>query len=109
MRSAKLDEMVKGWFVGAFDQSVLRSDACEVAVKRYKKGDKERKHFHQLSVEITVVVSGSIQMCNRFWGEGDIIVVEPGEATDFLALTDSINVVVKFPSVAGDKYFLENF
>jgi len=44
-------------------------------------------------------------MLGSIWRAGDIIIIEPGEATDFEAVTDSINVVVKFPSVAGDKYF----
>jgi len=39
----------------------------------------------------------------RTWEAGDIIVVEPGEATSFTAITDATNVVVKVPSVVGDK------
>ena len=35
---------------------------------------------------------------------GDIIVLEPGEATDFRALEKTTTVVVKMPSVLGDKY-----
>ena len=35
---------------------------------------------------------------------GDIVLIEPGEDTDFEALTDVTTVVVKTPSVAGDKY-----
>jgi hypothetical protein len=33
--------------------------------------------------------------------------VEPGEATDFVAITDAVNVVVKMPSTMGDKYIGE--
>jgi quercetin dioxygenase-like cupin family protein len=43
-------------------------------------------------------------MQDREWGPGDIIVLEPGEATSFEALTDAVNVVVKTPSAKGDKY-----
>jgi hypothetical protein len=32
------------------------------------------------------------------------VTIEPGEATDFTALTDTTTVVVKMPSVKGDKY-----
>jgi hypothetical protein len=35
---------------------------------------------------------------------GDIVMLEPGEPTDFEALTDVTTVVVKMPSVIGDKY-----
>jgi hypothetical protein len=96
--------MVKGWFVGDFAPAVLRSTACEVAVKHYAAGDREDVHHHKVATEITLIVSGEVEMMGQRWSAGDIVVVEPGEATDFLAVTDAVNVVVKLPSVAGDKY-----
>ena len=39
-----------------------------------------------------------------FASAGDIAMVEPGEATDFVALTDAVTVVVKMPSAMGDEY-----
>jgi hypothetical protein len=32
----RLDDMVKGWFVGDFEPTALRTAACEVSVKHYK-------------------------------------------------------------------------
>lgn len=104
MKHARLEDMVKGWFVGDFAPSVLRTAACEVAVKRYRAGEAEAAHLHRVATEVTLILSGRVRMLGREWGEGDIITIEPGEATDFLALTDAVNVVVKLPSVAGDKY-----
>ena len=43
-------------------------------------------------------------MNSKVYEEGTVIVMEPGEATDFEALTEVKNVVVKIPSVKGDKY-----
>lgn len=104
MENSHLNEMVKGWFVGAFEPALLTSKDFEVAVKRYKAGESEPKHFHKLATEITVVVSGKVKMCDQTWDEGSIIKLAPGEATSFLALEDAITVVVKTPSVIGDKY-----
>jgi quercetin dioxygenase-like cupin family protein len=104
MKHARLEDMVKGWFVGDFDPSVSRSKDVEVGVKQYRAGDHEEEHHHRVAVEITLVVSGRVEMMGRTWEAGDIIVVEPGEATSFTALTDATNVVVKLPSVLGDKY-----
>jgi hypothetical protein len=53
---------------------------------------------------VTLIVSGRVRMKDQEWGPGDILVLDPGEATTFEALTDAVNVVVKTPSVAGDKY-----
>jgi quercetin dioxygenase-like cupin family protein len=106
MKEAKLSEMHRGWFIGKFVPSVFETEACEVAVKVYAAGDREASHYHRVSTEITVVISGKIRMRNREWGLGDIIVIEPGEATDFEAVTDAVNVVVKLPGELNDKFLL---
>lgn len=106
MRSAKLNDMVRGWFVGAFTPTALATEACEVAVRAYRAGDREAAHYHRVAVEVTLVISGRVRMAGRDWGEGDIVVLEPGEATDFEALTDAVNVVVKVPGARDDKYLV---
>lgn len=107
MENSNLDEMFKGWFVGNFEPSAFKTDAAEVAVKSYSAGDTENKHFHKIATEITLVLSGKVEMCGKIWGPGEIIVLEPGEATSFRAIEDSKNVVVKVPCVPGDKYEVE--
>lgn len=102
-----LKDMVKGWFIGSFDPTVIKTDVCEVGVKNYKAGDYEEKHFHKIATEVTLIISGRIRMMDNEFGPGDIIVINPGEVTDFKALADVINVVVKIPGVANDKYFAD--
>lgn len=104
MKTYRLDDMTKGWFVGNFDPVVLKTDAAEVAVKSYVAGTVEPRHFHKVAPEVTLIVSGNVRMNDSNYGAGDIILIEPGEATDFEALSDVVTVVVKLPSVAGDKY-----
>lgn len=107
MNSGRLEDMVKGWFVGAFNPTVHSTDACEVAIKHYKQGDAEGRHMHKIATEVTAIVSGEVRMCGRDWRAGDIISIAPGESTDFLALTDAITVVVKQPGALDDKYVIE--
>lgn len=104
MKQGKLDEMVRGWFVGDFSPSILSTQSCEVGVKTYQAGDYESAHYHKVATEVTLILSGRARMSGQEWGPGDIITIEPGEVTDFLAITDVVNVVVKVPSVANDKY-----
>lgn len=104
MKHFRLDEMVKGWFVGKFSPAALSTDSCEVAVKHYKAGDHEDEHHHKIATELTLIISGRVRMLGQEWGEGDIIVIEPYTATDFYALTDAVNVVVKLPGALNDKY-----
>jgi len=107
MRVEKLDSMTNGWFVGNFTPSLYKTNDCEVAVKSYNKGDKEKKHYHKIATEITVIIKGKVKMFDREFMSGDIIIVEPGDATSFEALEDSINVVVKLPGANNDKYVME--
>lgn len=107
MKTARLDDMTKGWFVGNFEPTLYKTNDVEVAVKSYKAGDSESRHYHKIATEITVVVSGKIKMNNTEYAAGDIIVMEPGEETDFEALTDAVNAVVKLPGANNDKYLSE--
>ena len=104
MKSANIYDMHKGWFIGNFDPSLFKTNDVEVAVKSYKKGDKEEAHYHKIATEYTVVISGSIKMFDKVWKKGDIVVVEPYECTSFEAMEDSENVVVKIPGANNDKY-----
>ena len=106
MKLAKLGNMKNGWFVGNFEPTVLKTNDVEVAVKKYKANDYEKKHFHKIATEITLIVSGEVEMNKKRYREGDIIVIEPNEATDFLAITDAMTIVVKKPSAKDDKFFV---
>jgi quercetin dioxygenase-like cupin family protein len=107
MKTARLDDMVKGWFVGNFDPTLIKTNDVEVAVKEYKKGDHEGRHYHKLSTEITVIASGRVRMNGVEYGKGDIIVIEPNQSTDFEVLEDTITTVVKYPGANNDKYMGE--
>lgn len=104
MKNYKLDSMIKGWFIGNFEPSVIKTKEFEVGIKCYKKGDYEEKHYHKIATEITVIVKGIVRMNNNIYKEGDIVALEPNEASDFMALSDCITAVVKTPSVNQDKY-----
>lgn len=105
MKIAKIDDMVKGWFVGNFQPTLFETNDVEVAFKRYCKGIYEGVHFHKLATEITVIASGRVRMNGVEYGVGDIIIMEPNEATDFEALEENTQcVVVKIPGANNDKY-----
>ena len=107
MKIDKLGRMTSGWFVGNFEPTLLKTSDVEVAVKSYKKGDFEEKHYHKIATEITVIISGQVKMNGNIFSVGDIIVIKPNEATDFEALEDTVNTVVKFPGANNDKYLGE--
>jgi glycerophosphoryl diester phosphodiesterase len=104
VKKHRLDDMIRGWFVGSFSPTALNTGACEVACKRYRAGDHEDRHFHKLATEVTLVLEGRVVMNGIQWNAGDIIVVEPNEAVEFEALEDAVTVVVKVPGASNDKY-----
>lgn len=107
MKISKLDDMTRGWFVGNFVPTLYQTNDCEVAVKQYKVGDCEEKHYHKIATEITVVVMGRVIMFGKEFEKGDIIIAEPFDETGFEAVEDSILCVVKIPGAQNDKYICE--
>ena len=106
MQIFNLHDFKGGWIVGDFVPSLFPVEGAEVAIKRYKSGDFDAKHMHKIADEITVVVSGKVSMNGEVYTENDVILIEKGDATDFIAITDAITCVVKVPSVKGDKYLV---
>jgi len=101
---SRYEDMVRGWFVGAFTPTAYATDACEVGIRWYVRGATESLHHHKVATEITAVVVGSVRMCGQTFDAGSIITLASGTATDFEALEDSLCVVVKSPGALGDKY-----
>jgi len=104
MQVHSLQDMVKGWFIGPFSPTLLHNDQFECAVTRYRLGDSEGVHLHRVATEFTVIIHGRVRMNGVVYGPDDIVVIAPGESTDFEALEDTCTVVVKVPAVLGDKY-----
>lgn len=103
MKSYRLGNFHKGWFLGNFQPTIFNNSDFEVAVKVFQIGDEEPSHKQLISTEITVVIEGNIRLGGFYFSAGDIIEIPPGEFASFLSLTDSILVCVKFPSIPDDK------
>jgi hypothetical protein len=79
----------------------------EVGVKYFSQGEIERAHFQLTATEITVVISGLISLGGQIFESGDVIMISPQEVADFLSITDSVLVCIKFPSQPDDKVVVE--
>lgn len=104
MKKYNLDTFKKGWILGLFDPSLKETQDFEIAIKYYSKGDYESKHYHRFSTEYTCIIYGQVKMNGIIYSQKDIIVIDPGESTDFNVLNDTATVVIKVPSVPGDKF-----
>ena len=108
MKVYKLKNFTRGWLAGDFEPSILRTKKFEVAVMSYKKGRHDPAHKHLRAEEITVIVSGKYKMNDKILKPGDIVKLRRGEAAEFNCLNTGQIVVIKAPSVIGDKCLILN-
>ncbi len=99
--------MVGGWFVGNFEPSAFKTASAEVCYKIHPKGEKWDKHYHRIATEINLMVRGKISINGEIFKPGEIFLIEPNEIVSPEFLEDCELVVVKVPSVSGDKYVVE--
>lgn len=109
MKLHHLNNMVRGWIVGKFTPNVYNKD-YELGFRYYNKGDYEKAHKHLLSEEVTIILLGEVEMNGIKYSEGDVVIQEKGEFTDFLCLSDRVITAVYRPdgSFPNDKYFKED-
>ena len=101
-----IENFIKGWIVGDFTPNLINSKDLEVGLKYYKAGDKDEKHYHKIATEYTIVSYGVIKMMNNTYVKGDIVKVNPLEINEFECIEDACVLVIKTPSVIGDKYII---
>lgn len=107
MKITKLDIMKGGWFIGNFEPSVLKTNLFEVGIMQHKKNEKWPKHYHTKANEYNVLVKGKMTIQGQEINSGDVFVIEKMEIADPVFLEDCTVVVVKVPSVPGDKIIVE--
>ena len=104
MLTRRIAEMKGGWFIGDFEPSVLRTTAFEVAHHRYPAGFVGDPHVHRVGTEYNYILRGRLLASGQELCAGDIFVYQPGEVSDVQFLEESDLVIVKTPSVPGDKH-----
>jgi hypothetical protein len=100
----KLSNMKGGWFIGDFEPSIERRQDFEVGYKLHRKGEAWPKHIHKIATEITVLLRGKMQIMGQILESGTIFAIYPHEVADPEFLEDCEMIIIKFPSVIGDKY-----
>ena len=100
-------DMIGGWFVGDFTPTAYPTKDFEVAYKTHSKGEKWDSHYHKIATEINYMIKGEMIISGTHLKEGDIFIIHPNEVATPEFLTDCGMVVVKVPSVKGDKYIVE--
>jgi len=93
-----------GWFVGDFEPSAYRTKEFEVCYKVHTKGEEWPKHYHKVATEINYLMRGTMMVQGKKLEAGDVFILGPGEVADPEFLEDCELIVIKTPSLIGDKY-----
>jgi hypothetical protein len=101
-----LKDFTKGWIIGDFEPTIFGTKDFEISIKYYNKNDFENEHYHKIAKEWTCVLNGKVQFNNQIFEKDSIILVNPYQKIKFKALENSTTVVIKIPSVKGDKYII---
>lgn len=104
MIKRKITDFHRGWFIGNFEPSLLKTDQFEVSVLNHYKGEKWPAHYHAIATEYNVLIKGKMVINGESMEEGDVFVFEKGDIADPEFLEDCTLVCVKVPSIPGDKY-----
>lgn len=109
----RIEEFTRGWLVGDFEPSILKTKDFEVGVLTHKKGEEWPRHVHKHAVEYNVLLSGSMMVQagrDNEWDkliEGDVFIIDKNEPCFPVFLEDCKVLVIKVPSVIGDKTIVE--
>lgn len=104
MNVTKIKDYVRGWFIGNFEPSLLKTSNFEVGVLTHPKGEQWPTHYHKEIIEYNVLVSGKMTVHGKELNSGDVFVFDKGEIADPVFIEDCTVVCVKVPSIPSDKF-----
>jgi hypothetical protein len=107
MEVSHISDFKKGWFVGDFEPSIFRNPFFELAHQKHEAGYKTPKHFHKVTTELTYIVKGKMRVGDQILSDGCMFVYEKGEMADSEVIEDVDIVVLRYPSIPTDKYFVK--
>ncbi len=104
MKISRIEDYKGGWFIGNFEPTSFKTDKFEVCFKLHKQGEKWETHYHKIATEINLLIDGEMTIQGKNLKTGDVFVLEPWEIADPIFKTDCQVLIVKTPSIIGDKY-----
>jgi quercetin dioxygenase-like cupin family protein len=98
--------MYRGWVIGDFEPSLLRTKDFEIGILKHPKGEKWPAHYHKIATEYNILIAGTMRLCDTELVPGNTFILEPGEVADPVFHEDCTIVCVKVPSSTTDKYLV---
>jgi mannose-6-phosphate isomerase-like protein (cupin superfamily) len=83
---------------------MFKSEKAEVCYKIHEAGEFIQPHYHKVATEINVLLEGEMEVNGEKILPNDIFLLEPNEIVYATPIKTSKLIVVKIPSIVGDKY-----
>jgi hypothetical protein len=104
MQKFKLEDFIRGWFIGDFTPSIFRTPNFEVGVLHHHKDELWPAHYQKVATEFNVLLSGSLSINNQLILVGEIFIIEPLEIAEPIFHEDCKVLCIKVPSLPNDKF-----
>ena len=102
-----------GYFIGQFmskySRDELVTDKVEIAWKKLDSSFKEAPHYHKIGIDINIIISGHVTAkiegkSYDLYPRDFLVIYPPTILEDYIVHEDTELIVIKAPSVEGDKY-----
>jgi len=107
MKTYKINDMIRGWFIGNFEPNAFKTSDVEVGFRIHKKDEQYELHYQTKVVEVNLLVHGKMIMHGKELNSGDIFIIYPYEISDQQFLEDCEIVCIKLPGIVNDKIVVE--
>jgi hypothetical protein len=104
-RDLERNSYTRGWMIGNFEPSALKTPLFEVGIMSHKKGELHAFHFHKIGCEINVLLKGKMKVNGVELKETQIFILEPNQLSCPEFLEDCEILCLKIPSVPTDKHY----
>jgi dTDP-glucose pyrophosphorylase len=101
-----INEMTRGWLIGDFEPSILRTKDFEVGYLNHKKGELWPVHYHAHMIEINVLIKGKMILNDIEINENQVFVIHKNDIACPIFVEDCFILCIKVPSIIGDKVII---
>jgi hypothetical protein len=99
-------DYTRGWMIGDFAPSIIRTPWFEVGILTHKMGEKHGFHYHKVGCEINLLLKGKMVVNGIVIFATQIFVFEPNQISCPVFLEDCVVLCIKIPSKTDDKYVI---
>lgn len=103
-RQYDLNQYVRGWFIGNFEPSLIKTAQLEIGLLTHNKNEKWDFHYHTEADEVNFLLEGRMLLNEQVIEKGMQFIIYKNQIACPVFLEDCKVLCIKTPSVPTDKY-----